>query len=379
MEKSPGSRSFILSVAALGLICLGAACLVASFPLGILAFRQVGSVVATSTPVRSPTAVRVLTTTPPGLATLQPPHTSSPSPVSETPVETDDELLEETEQLPSDESFEPEGSEPVVIPVQLDGWCVPWNSTSERAMVTRVIDGVTLEVLLDGETRWVRYIGVDLLEYEEDPTLWEKMTEKNRQLVDGRQILLVKGIAADEEDGEWLRYVIADGIFVNLEMVRSGYAIAQSTPPDVNCDELLLEAEEAAILGERGLWAPVPTPTRTLRPPTETASPSGPLVVVKVFQGTPWQEPDEFVEIYNPSGQPVQLEGWSISDQENHRFVFPNFILGPVQYCRVYTNLYAPENCGFSYYKPSPIWNNTGDCATLRDKNGRLIDEFCYD
>jgi hypothetical protein len=190
--------------------------------------------------------------------------------------------------------------------------------------------------------------------------------------------LLLEGLPK-EDDGDLLRYVLVEGTFANLELVQSGYAIASSMPPDTQCDALFQEAQSEAILAERGLWGPEATPTRTLRPPTATISAYGPLVVVKVSQGTEWQEPDEFVEIYNSGTQPIQLEGWSISDNENHLFVFPNFVLGPVQYCRVYTDLYAPWHCGFSYYSPGPIWDDTIDCAYLKDRDGRLVDQFCYE
>jgi len=50
----------------------------------------------------------------------------------------------------------------------------------------------------------------------------------------------------------------------------------------------------------------------------------------------------------------------------------------PGQVCRVYTNEYHPEWCGFSFGSGSAIWNNSGDCAYLRDSEGRLIDTFCY-
>ena len=80
----------------------------------------------------------------------------------------------------------------------------------------------------------IRYIGIDLLAFGEDASVWSAMTEKNRSLVEGKQMLLIEGAPGgdiDVEDGPLLRYVIADNTFVNLEMVRSGYAVAKSTPP----------------------------------------------------------------------------------------------------------------------------------------------------
>ena len=205
-------------------------------------------------------------------------------------------------------------------------------------------------------------------------------TEKNKQLVEGKTALLISENADKDAEGRLARYVIVEGVFVNREMAASGYAIAQSTPPNTGCDALLLEAETQAITAGLGLWAATPTPTRTFPPPTATISAAGDVVVVKVaFRGTPWQEPEEFVEIYNSGVSPVQLDGWSVRDIKNHVFVFPRFVLGPGQYCRVYTNLYSTQHCGFSFFNPAPIWENDGDCAYLKDNTGKLVNQFCYE
>lgn len=374
LDGSKSRRRLVIAAAAFFLVASGVLCLMAFFPLGVLAIRAARSIespatvfptlpatnalplaIPTQTQLASPASSPAAPTSPPGFA---------PIGGSSTPA-----VLGAPASLTSG----------VALPaVLMDAWCVPWNARSEQAIVTNVIDGVTFEVKLHGEARRVRYIGIDLLEYQSEPQTWYEMTEKNRQLVQGKQVLLIEGLPQEEQE-DLPRYVLVDGVFANYELVRSGYAVAQSMPPDTNCAKLFQEAQDAAILARRGLWGPAPTPTRTLRPPAATASAYGPLVIIGVSQGTEWQEPDEFVEIFNSGDQAVQLAGWSVSDNENHVFVFPKFVLGPAQYCRVYTNLYAPAHCGFSYFSPSPIWNNRFDCAYLKDKDGRLVDRFCYE
>ncbi len=299
-----------------------------------------------------------------------------------TPTSTMEELEAATEAslpAPVEPSQTPEPSE-TSGPLAQDAWCVPWNSKTVQAQVNRVIDGISIEVRLDGKLQQVRYTGVELLEYDQDWRVWAESTEKNRQLVEGKTVLLISGQADTDSQGRLRRYVIANGLFVNRAMVASGYAIAQSMPPDTGCDGQLLEAETQAITAGIGLWAATPTPTRTFPAPTATVPSAGDVVIVKVsFVGTAWQLPEQFVEIYNSGTSPVELEGWSVSDIRNHVFVFPRFVLGPGQYCRVYTNLYAPNHCGFSYYNPAPIWDKNGDCAYLKDKTGKLVDQFCYE
>jgi hypothetical protein len=67
-----------------------------------------------------------------------------------------------------------------------------------------------------------------------------------------------------------------------------------------------------------------------------------------------------------------------LRDEANHVFTFPNYLMEPGQVCRVYTNEYHPEWCGFSYGSGSAIWSNSGDCADLRDSYGDTVDTYCY-
>jgi endonuclease YncB( thermonuclease family) len=270
---------------------------------------------------------------------------------------------------------------PTSVPLAQDAWCIPWNAEAVYGRVLRVIDGVTIEVDLGGQPAQVRYIGVDLLDYSQDEALWGKMTAQNAALVDGKNILLIKDRSEADADGRLWRYVFADSVFVNYEMVSNGYAIATSTPPDTSCDALFLEAEQQAILAENGLWAPESTPTRTILPYARpTTATSGNIVIIRVaYRGTPWQEPEEYAEIYNAGDQAVQLQGWSLRDRESHIYIFPRFVLRPGDYCRVFTDLYNPRHCGFTYNNPGPIWDNDGDCAYLKDSDGLLMNTYCYD
>ena len=59
-------------------------------------------------------------------------------------------------------------------------------------------------------------------------------------------------------------------------------------------------------------------------------------------------------------------------------FVFPDFELQPGQQCRVYTNEYHPEYCGFSFGSGKALWNNGGDCGHLYDSNGVEVSTYCY-
>ncbi len=115
--------------------------------------------------------------------------------------------------------------------------------------VTRVIDGDTIEV--EGGER-VRYIGIDT---PESGCLADEATEKNKELVEGKEVRLEKDVSETDQYHRLLRYVYVDNLFVNDYLVRQGYAQTATYPPDVKYQELFREAEQEARENDRGLWA----------------------------------------------------------------------------------------------------------------------------
>jgi micrococcal nuclease len=145
------------------------------------------------------------------------------------------------------------------------------------AFCTRVIDGDTIEVEIDGELYTVRYIGIDSPEtkHPEKPVEYMGMeaTAANRAMVEQKPVLLEKDVSDTDRFDRLLRYVyLNDGTFVNEKLVEDGFAVASAYPPDVAHQELLAAAEEEARDVEAGLWAPTPTATRV--PPTATPRPA---------------------------------------------------------------------------------------------------------
>lgn len=152
----------------------------------------------------------------------------------------------------------------VVIPVTGDS-CIP-NNTPETGVGIDVVDGDTIVVVLDkdGKAYSVRYIGMDT---PENTTRTEpfgpEATAKNRELVQGKNVALFKDVSETDGYGRLLRYVIADGVFVNYELVAQGYATVASFPPDEACISTFQEAEEQAAVWNLGLWGNPPPPTPT--------------------------------------------------------------------------------------------------------------------
>ena len=145
-----------------------------------------------------------------------------------------------------------------------------WPENGESALVTRVIDGDTVEVSLNGESRTVRYIGIDTPETKHPSKPIEcfgpEASQFNKELVAGRQIILEKDITDKDRYGRLLRYVWIEGVgLVNQILVENGYGRVSTYPPDVKYESLLIEAESSAQADGIGRWGACsePRPSNT--------------------------------------------------------------------------------------------------------------------
>ena len=130
---------------------------------------------------------------------------------------------------------------------RISSTCTP--SEMETALVIRVIDGDTVE-LLDG--RRVRYLGIDTPEIGE--RYYEEASDKNRELVGGKTVELQRGNRDEDVYGRLLRYVYIENVFVNAELVTEGYARAYIFDHEERYSRVLLQLEEYAKLSKQGIW-----------------------------------------------------------------------------------------------------------------------------
>jgi micrococcal nuclease len=129
--------------------------------------------------------------------------------------------------------------------------CAPVTIESQ-ARVVRVIDGDTIEIAGGAH---VRYIGMDTPEtYPEVEFYGLEAKAKNIELVEGKVVTLVKDVSETDKYGRLLRYIYVDGVFVNGELVRLGYARAVAYPPDTRYRWQLEQLEEEAKAAKLGIW-----------------------------------------------------------------------------------------------------------------------------
>lgn len=144
---------------------------------------------------------------------------------------------------------------------------IPLPQGATRVKVVRVIDGDTIEI--EGG-RKIRYIGMDTPEihHPKKPVqCYGKIAaEKNKELVEGKEVRLEKDVSETDRYGRLLRFVyidqqVASGsstLFINDYLVRQGYAHVATFPPDIKYQEQFTLAQEEAEKNNRGLWASCP-------------------------------------------------------------------------------------------------------------------------
>lgn len=127
--------------------------------------------------------------------------------------------------------------------------------------VNNVVDGDTIEI---SNGRKVRYLGIDTPEtmkrtsggnWTFDPEEFAvEAKEYNRSLVKGKKVTLEFDTVTEDKYGRWLAYVYVDDKMANAELVRKGYAMVYTFPPNVKHVGMLMEVQEDARRSGRGLW-----------------------------------------------------------------------------------------------------------------------------
>lgn len=177
---------------------------------------------------------------------------------------------------------------PTVAPTELPA-STP-TPAPETASLVDVIDGDTIDVLVQGKRTRVRLIGMDAPETNQGSSCYGKeASAKVAQLLApvGEGLILEKDVSDTDRYGRLLRYVwydtAAGPVMLNLELVKQGYARVATFPPDVKYEPMLVEAERVAREQKLGLWGECykptepPAPTATLPSkifPTEAAPPA---------------------------------------------------------------------------------------------------------
>jgi micrococcal nuclease len=151
--------------------------------------------------------------------------------------------------------------------VQGDGAPADWTapaafttptSAETPAVVANVISGDTIEVLIAGARRTVKYLGIAAPAVAPAECYGAQAAARNSELVEGRTVRLVRDVSEADDQGRLLRYVFLGDTFVNAELVRAGYARTRYVEPDTRFGRDLANYQTTAQAAKAGLWGACP-------------------------------------------------------------------------------------------------------------------------
>lgn len=131
-----------------------------------------------------------------------------------------------------------------------------------NATVVRIIDGDTIDVSVGKHRERVRLIGIDTPETKKPNTpvqcFGPEATKFTSGLLPiGSRLHLERDVVARDDYGRLLAYIylVSDGTFVNLRIIRQGYARPLTIPPNDAHTSEFVEAARVAQADNIGLWA----------------------------------------------------------------------------------------------------------------------------
>lgn len=245
--------------------------------------------------------------------------------------------------------------------------------TKEEVLVTRVLDGDTIETS-KGER--IRYLGINAPEtgqpFSSDAAL------ANKTLVLGKKASLEFDVQSKDRYGRTLSYVFAGNTFVNLEMVRKGLAVSETLQPNVKYQDEILKAQKDARNNCLGIWKNLCSSKDDV-----SASCIKILSIKADASGNDNQNKNgELVEIGNTCSYTVSLSGWLLKDSSaSNNYQFHEFTMSAGGKVNLYSGC-GKDSAEKLYWqcpeKKYAVWNNSGDHAFLYNDKGEMTSDYEY-
>ncbi len=235
---------------------------------------------------------------------------------------------------------------------------------SESFIVAEVIDGDTVK-LETGHS--IRLLGINAPEADEH--YYKEATDRLEILVLGKNVKLESGPEDKDRYDRLLRYIFIGETFVNLQMVKEGYATVYILNPDEKYYLEFKEAEKDAKEKELGVW---------------TGSGVQACIEIVEFNYNAAGNDNEnlngeYVTFQNNCDSGIKMDGWIVKDEATNTYTFKGVVLGSNSKVTLYTG--SGNNAGDKLYwnkKQYAVWNNDGDALFLRDDKGNLVLSYSY-
>ena len=144
------------------------------------------------------------------------------------------------------------------------GGAPPGDPGSGRTsvQVVQVIDGDTVRVDLGGQETPVRLIGIDTPErdgpFTDEECFGPRASRFTADALGGRRVDLEFDVERTDRFDRTLAYVWVEGSLFNERILREGYAVLATFPPNVRYVERLRAAQRRARDAGAGLWGACP-------------------------------------------------------------------------------------------------------------------------
>jgi micrococcal nuclease len=241
------------------------------------------------------------------------------------------------------------------------------------ALVSKVIDGDSIELQNGIE---VRLLGINAP--ERGQPYYQEATNRLKELVEGKSIVLENDVQDKDQYGRLLRYIFVDDLFVNLELVKEGYATVYILSPNVKYEKELKAAWSDCLSKHINLC----------KQPTGENICDSRCIGISYFK---WNaEGDdcdnlngEYVTFVNTCPYSCDLTNWTVKDESSRNlYIFPTFVLESGKTVTLYTGCGTNTKTQLywcsSGYSCNAIWNNNGDTLYLRNSKGELVLNYSY-
>lgn len=297
-------------------------------------------------------------------------------------------------------------------------------SDGTQVTVVRVIDGDTMDVeYANGSTERVRLLGVDTPETHTgvSPEEWEGVpgTQAGRQCLQtwgdrasqyatrelaGKTVTLALDPESDVRGGygRLLGYLVYNGSSFNYRLIETGHARMYDS--QFSRRDEYAAIEQAAMAREAGAWT-----CRTPSTPEsgddgsngsggssgddgasgDGSSGSGDgagsvdvALSISVHADADGHDGqnlnDEYVTLTNTGDTEIDVSGWTITDAADHTYEFGDRTIAPGASLTLPTGSGTANATHVYWGASSPVWNNGGDTATVRNETGAIAAQTSY-
>ena len=221
----------------------------------------------------------------------------------------------------------------------------------KAARVVQVIDGDTVDVVVDGVEHTVRLLGIDAPEPDDtggQAALAEQAREALAALVGDGAVILIADVEPLDDSGRLLRHVMRADVVLSVELARQGWVRSREYAPNALFRDAIAEAQHEARAAARGRWAP---PVAGLA-----------MTVDKTA---------ETVVISNNGGAPLDLSGWRLVSLRGAQAV--EIPAGTVLDPGATLTVASGSSQGDVAFGQQHAWHNEyRDSAELRRPDGRV-------